>query len=118
MINAVHMLLYSRDPAADRAFFRDVLGWPYVEDTGTEPGWLIFKTPPAEVGVHPTDGSEFTEMHLMRDDIQATAADLAARGVPGTEGNDRGYGLVVTATLPGGGQIGLYEPRHKTAYQL
>jgi len=118
MINALHLLLYSRDPAADRAFFRDVLGWPYVEDAGPDPGWLIFKTPPTEVGVHPTDGPEFTEMHLMCDDIRATVADLAARGVPTTEVSDRGYGLVTTVTLPGGGQIGLYEPRHATAFHM
>jgi catechol 2,3-dioxygenase-like lactoylglutathione lyase family enzyme len=118
MINALHVLLYSRDPAADRAFFRDVLGWPYVEDAGPEPGWLIFKAPPTEVAVHPTDGPELAEMHLMCDDIRTTVADLTVRGVPVTEVDDRRYGLVVTVTLPGGGQIGLYEPRHRTAYQL
>jgi catechol 2,3-dioxygenase-like lactoylglutathione lyase family enzyme len=113
MINAMHMLIYSNDAAADRAFFRDVLGWPHVED---EPGWLIFKTPPAELGVHPTDGPGFAEVHLMCDDIHATVADLTSRGVPVTEVNDRGFGLVVDVTLPGGGTIGLYEPRHAVAY--
>ncbi|HZD96865.1 MAG TPA: VOC family protein [Micromonosporaceae bacterium] len=118
MINAMHILLYSRDPAADRAFFRDVLGWPYVENAGSEPGWLIFKTPPAELGIHPTDGPPTAEVSLMCDDINATVATLAARGVPMTDVNNRGYGIAVDVTLPGGGTIQLYEPRHEIAHSL
>ena len=118
MINAMHMLIYSNDADADRAFFRDVLGWRYVEDGGPDSGWLIFKSPPAELGVHPTDGPGFTEVHLMCDDINATVADLRSRGVPVSEVKDRGYGLVVDVALPGGGTIGLYEPRHSIAYNL
>jgi len=118
MINAMHVLLYSRDPAADRAFFRDVLGWPYVENAGSEPGWLIFKTPPTELGIHPTDGPAAAEVSLMCDDIEATVAMLATRGVPMTEVNNRGYGIAVDVTLPGGGTIQLYEPRHEIAHNL
>jgi catechol 2,3-dioxygenase-like lactoylglutathione lyase family enzyme len=118
MINGLHILLYSRDPAADRAFFRDVLGWPYVEDVGSEPGWLIFKTPPAELGIHPTDGPAAAEASLMCDDIHTTVAELATHGVPMTEVAHRGYGIAVDVTLPGGGTIQLYEPRHEIARDL
>jgi catechol 2,3-dioxygenase-like lactoylglutathione lyase family enzyme len=118
MINAMHIMLYSRDPAADRAFFRDVLGWPYVENAGSEPGWLIFKTPPTELGIHPTDGPAAAEVSLMCDDINATVATLATHGVPMTGINSRGYGIAVDVTLPGGGTIQLYEPRHETAHNL
>ena len=115
MINGVHLLLYSRDPAADRAFLRDVLGWPFVED---EPGWLIFKTPVSELGVHPTDGPPVTELNLMCDDLQATVAELSARGVPIGEVAERSYGIVTTVTLPSGAVIGLYQPRHALAIDL
>lgn len=116
MISAVHLLIYSRDAAADRAFLRDVLGYPYVDDGH---GWLIFKLPPAEVGVHPTDGAERHEIYLMCDDVEATVAELAAKGVelvrPVT---DAGFGRETAIRLPGGGELGLYQPKHKTAYDL
>jgi catechol 2,3-dioxygenase-like lactoylglutathione lyase family enzyme len=118
MINGMHVLLYSRDPGADRAFLRDVLGWPSVEDSGPEPGWLIFKTPPTEMGVHPTDGEPVAEIHLMCDDLKATIADLAAKNVHIGEPADRGYGLVTTLQLPSGAVIGLYQPRHEIALNL
>ncbi len=114
----MHVLLYSTDAAADRAFLRDVLGWPSVEDDGPEPGWLIFKAPPTEVGVHPTEGKPFAEAHLMCDDITATVAELTAKGVPVSEVSDQGYGLVTTVTMPSGAQIGLYEPRHALVVNL
>ncbi|HEY0639284.1 MAG TPA: extradiol dioxygenase [Pseudonocardiaceae bacterium] len=112
------MLLYSRDPVADRAFLRDVLGWPYVEDAGSGGGWLIFKAPPTEIGVHPTDGAPTAEPHLMCDDIEATVAELSAKGVGTGPVTDAGYGLTVTIDLPSGAQIGLYEPRHEIALDL
>jgi catechol 2,3-dioxygenase-like lactoylglutathione lyase family enzyme len=118
MINGMHVLLYSTDAAADRAFLRDVLGWRWVEDAGSEPGWLIFKTPPTELGVHPSDGPPLTELHLMCDDVAATAAELAGKGVPVGEVVDAGYGLATTVTLPSGATIGLYEPRHEVAHGL
>lgn len=115
MINGLHLLLYSRDAAADRAFIRDVLGWPSVEDS---PGWLIFKTPVSELGVHPTDGPPSSELHLLCDDIGATVAELTGKGVPVADVAERSYGLVTTVTLPSGAQIGLYEPRHALAIDL
>jgi predicted enzyme related to lactoylglutathione lyase len=118
VISAVHVLIYSRDPAADRAFLRDVLGWPAVEDPGSEPGWLIFKLPPAELGVHPdTGGGQVHELSLICDDVEATVAELASRGVAVTVPvTDAGFGLVTTIRLPGGGELQLYQPSHATAY--
>ena len=97
MINAVHALVYSADPDADRAFLRDVLGWPFVED---HPGWLIFKLPPGEVGVHPLEdgGPPRHELYLMCDDL--------------------GFGLQIWLVLPSGSRIGLYQPQHTLAYDL
>jgi hypothetical protein len=116
MINAVHLLIYTTDAEADRAFLRDVLELPYVDDGG---GWLIFKLPPAEVGVHPTEGAPQYEMHLMCDDLDATVAGLTAKGVelaaPVTE---RSYGITTEIRLPGGGTVGLYQPKHALAYTL
>lgn len=121
MIAAVHVLIYSRDPAADRVFLRDVLGWPHVKDhdsePGAEPGWLIFKLPPAELGVHPTDGQPVHELSLICEDIEATVAELRGKGVEFTAPvTDAGYGLVTMLRLPGGGELQLYQPQHETAY--
>ncbi len=128
MITSIHTLIYSDDPPATRAFLRDVLGWPYVEDVGSEPGWLIFRTGPSELGVHPTsgtwEGADFShsvhhEISLMCDDIVATKADLEARGaVFAGDIMDEGFGRLAMLELPGAGQILLYEPRHNTAYNL
>lgn len=128
MIKAVHTLIYSDDPEATRAFFRDVLGWPYVEHAESEPGWLIFKTGPSEMGVHPTSGTyeghEYSHprhhsVSLMCDDIEATVAELEARGAAFSEGiQDFGFGLGTSLELPGAGAIFLYEPRHPEAHSL
>jgi predicted enzyme related to lactoylglutathione lyase len=109
-INAVHALIYSQQADAVRAFLRDVLGWSHVDDGQ---GWLIFAMPPAEVGVHPTDGPTTHELYLMCDDIEATVAELAAKGVECADPvSDRGWGLVTAIKLPDGSPLGLYEPRH------
>lgn len=116
MISGAHVILYSRDAEADRAFLRDVLGFAHVDAGG---GWLIFKLPPAEVAVHPTDGPEQHEFYLMCDDVQATVAELAARGIELAEPvSDQGWGLLCALRLPGGGKLGLYQPRHPKAYEL
>ena len=114
-ITGIHALIYSKDAAADRAFLRDVLGFPHVDDGD---GWLIFKLPPAELGVHPND-REFHELYLLCDDIEATLADLAGRGVEVVDGpTDRGFGVLATIRLPGGGTFSIYEPRHALAITL
>jgi hypothetical protein len=116
VINGGHVILYSRDAEADRAFFRDVLRYPHV-DAGR--GWLIFKTPPGELAVHPADGAPAQEFYLMCDDLAATMAELGERGVEFTgPPTDQRWGLLTGIRLPGGGELGLYEPRHPTAFDL
>lgn len=116
MINGAHVIIYSQDAEADRGFFRDVLGYPHI-DAGD--GWLIFKLPPAEIAVHPVQGRESHEFFLMCDDVQATIEELTAKGVEFTQPvNDAGWGLMTVLKLPGGGALGLYEPRHPKAYEL
>jgi len=118
VITALHLLMYSPDAEADRAFLRDVLGWAAVADEHSAPDWLIFKAPPAEIGVHPTDGPPVTELHLMCDDLAATLAELNGKGVETGPISDEGWGVRSTIVLPSGTSIGLYQPRHPTAYQL
>jgi predicted enzyme related to lactoylglutathione lyase len=110
VITGAHAIVFSRDAEADRAFFRDVLGWRSA-DAGQ--GWLIFALPPAEVAVHPTEDAEHHELYLMCDDVAATMSELRTRGVEFTQPvSDRGFGLVTAIRLPGGGELGLYQPRH------
>ena len=115
VITGSHVIVYSRDADADRAFFRDVLNYPHVDAGG---GWLIFKLPPAEVAVHPVEGRESHELYLMCDDINATVADLADHGVSCSPVSDEGWGLLTSIRLPGGGELGLYQPRHPRATEL
>jgi catechol 2,3-dioxygenase-like lactoylglutathione lyase family enzyme len=113
MINGAHVIIYSRDAEADRAFFRDTLGYPHV-DAGH--GWLIFRLPPAEVAMHPADGEPAHELYLMCDDLEATMAELSAKGVEFTLAvTEERWGLRTAVRLPGGGELGLYEPRHPVA---
>lgn len=114
MITGLHTLLFCGDPEAARVFFRDVLEWPHVDAGG---GWLIFRTPPAELGVHPSDTNWAHGLFLMCDDIQATIADLEAKGatfVGGIEENPDA-GLMARIAIPGGGELPLYQPSHPTA---
>ena len=113
MITGVHALVFSRDAEAVRAFFRDVLGLPSVDAGG---GWLIFALPPAELAAHPAEQSGAHELYLMCDDIAATVEELEAKGVEfATPVTEQGFGLMTRLKLPGGGELGLYEPRHPTA---
>lgn len=118
MITGAHSILYASDAEAARAFFRDVLGLAHV-DAGH--GWLIFRSPPAELAVHPTgpaDGGR-TEMYLMCDDLASTIAELRAKGVEiADEIEEAGWGRVTRVTVPGAGEIGLYEPLHPTTRDL
>lgn len=124
MMNGFHTLIYSDDPDATRAFFRDVLEWPHVDSGG---GWLIFKTPPAELGIHPTAGRDGEvwgtapthQCSLMCDDVAQTAEELRAKGVEVAEEIvDEGFGLTTQITVPGAGAMTLYQPRHDVAYNL
>ena len=115
MITGSHVIIYSRDADADRAFFSDVLNYPHVDAGG---GWLIFKLPPGEVAVHPTDGEPSHELYLMCDDINATVEHLPPTDVTCSEVTDQGWGLLTSIRLPGGGELGLYEPRHPRATEL
>jgi predicted enzyme related to lactoylglutathione lyase len=118
MINGGHVIIYSRDAEADRAFFRDVLDYPHI-DAGH--GWLIFKLPPAEIAVHPAaaDGPESHEFYFMCDNVEATVEELTAKGVEFTQPvTDAGWGRLTRFRLPGGGEVGMYEPRHERATDL
>lgn len=126
MIIGAHFLLYSQDAEADRAFFRDVLGFRYVDVGG---GWLIFALPPAEAAVHPAD-KESSEgraghhaapdsvLYLMVDDVNAFTELLKTKGVQCGPLEQASWGLKTAITLPGGSAIGLYQPRHQTAFDL
>lgn len=109
MIIGAHSIIYSTDPEADRAFLRDVLQLPSV-DVGH--GWLIFGLPPAEVAVHPSAKNDMHEFYLMCDDIQAFIADMVNRGVACSQAQDQGWGVLAQISLPGGGKLGVYQPRH------
>lgn len=109
MITGAHSILYSKDAEADRAFLRDVLKFPHV-DVGH--GWLIFGLPPAEVAVHPGEQNDVHELYLMCDDINAFVADMKSRGIACSELHTQPWGVLTQITLPGGGKLGVYQPRH------
>ena len=117
-IIGAHVVIYTTEPEALRATFRDVFGWPHV-DAGD--GWLIFALPPAELGVHPAEGSTYQsgmrhQLTLMCDDIGLTIADLRAKKIQVRgEPKDEGWGITVMLGLPGGVEMMLYQPRHPTA---
>jgi catechol 2,3-dioxygenase-like lactoylglutathione lyase family enzyme len=123
VISGAHVLLYSTNPDADRAFFRDVLGWRHVDAGG---GWLIFAMPPAEVAIHPVDAPASPggpprmlggDLYLMCDDLAAEMRRLASMNVACTEVHQERWGLRTTVRLPSGGAIGLYQPMHVTAIE-
>jgi catechol 2,3-dioxygenase-like lactoylglutathione lyase family enzyme len=119
MINGAHIVLYSKDPEADRAFFRDVLRFASV-DAGH--GWLIFALPPAEAAFHGIEkhGAETDDKHelyFMCDDLAATLRDLKKKNVPVSEVSEQRWGSLASFTLPGGGKVGIYEPKHLRAPQ-
>ena len=109
MLTGAHSIIYTTNAEADRAFLRDVLKLPNV-DVGE--GWLIFGLPPAEVAVHPSEKNDVHEFYFMCDDIKAFVAEMEDQNVPCKPVEDQGYGLFTQITLPGGGRIGVYQPRH------
>jgi len=108
MITGAHAILYSTNADADRAFLRDVIGFPSVDAGG---GWLIFALPPSEVAVHPGDESSH-ELYLMCDDVEAFMADMKKRRVACSEIQDLRWGRLTQVTLPSGASLGVYEPKH------
>ena len=120
VITSTHSIIYASDAMQARAFFRDVLELPHVD---AHDGWLIFRLPPAELGIHPESGpgapSGRHEFYLMCDDLDQTIADLTAKGAEFTAPvTEAGFGRRTSIRVPGGGEIGLYQPRHQTAYDI
>jgi catechol 2,3-dioxygenase-like lactoylglutathione lyase family enzyme len=115
MIFGTHMIVYSKDAEADRAFFRDTLGFASV-DAGH--GWLIFALPPAEAAFHPAEENGRHELFLMCEDLKAEMEALAAKGVQCSDVQEARWGSITKIRLPGGGEIGLYQPKHPTALDL
>ena len=109
MITGAHSVIYTSDAEADRAFFREVLKLPHV-DAGD--GWLIFGLPPAEVAFHPSEKNDLHEFYLTCDDVEAFVHQMRQQGVDTAEVSDEGWGLLTSIKLPGGGHLGVYQPRH------
>lgn len=110
MISGAHVMIFTQDEAADRAFFRDVIGISCIDSGG---GWLIFKLPPAELGIHGGERNDFHQLYLMCDDLDAEIARLAGQGVACAEVKTASWGRFTGVPLPGGGTICLYEARHQ-----
>lgn len=113
MIFGAHVIVYSNDATADRAFFQDVLGFSSV-DAGN--GWLIFALPPAEVAVHPAEGDVGSELFFTCDDLEAEVRTLGEQGIRCSEVEEARWGSVTKIRLPGGGEVGLYQPKHPLAF--
>ena len=109
MIIGAHSIVYSKDPDADRAFLRDVLKMPNVDVGG---GWLIFGLPPAEVAIHPSKKNDVHEFYLMCDNVEALIKEMKKLGVECSPIHNQGWGLLTQVTLPAGGKLGIYQPRH------
>ena len=109
MIIGAHAIIYSKDPQADRAFLRDILKFPHV-DAGE--GWLIFGLPPAELAVHPSDQNGMQEFFLICDDIRMFVQEMASHNISCGEIQNQNWGRITYITLPGGGQLGIYQPSH------
>ena len=113
MIFGAHVIVYSKDATADRAFLRDILGFGSV-DAGH--GWLIFALPPAEVAVHPAEDNDRHELYFMCDDLRAEILTLGEKGVRCAEVQEARWGSVTKIRLPGGSEVGLYQPKHPSAF--
>jgi len=115
LINGAHVVVYSRDAEADRAFFRDVLKFPCV-DAGH--GWLIFAMPPLEAAFHDSEKNDQHELFFMCDDLEATVKDLKSKDVVVSDVNEQRWGKLATLALPGGGKIRIYQPKHASPLKL
>jgi len=110
MIIGAHSIIYSRNPEADRAFLKDVLQLTNV-DVGH--GWIIFGLPPSEVAVHPGEKNDVHEFYLMSNDIESFVAEMKKHNIDCSPTQQMGWGLLTQVTLPGGGKLGVYQPRHE-----
>ena len=110
MITGAHSIIYSKDADADRAFLRDIVGFPNVDVGG---GWLIFALPPSEVAFHPSEKNDMHELFLLCDDVNDFIAQMRGKGVECSDVHEEPWGLLTKVTLPGGGKIGVYEPLHE-----
>jgi len=115
LINGAHIVIYTRDAEADRAFFRDVLGFSCVDAGG---GWLIFAMPPLEAAFHDSRKNDQHELYLMCDDIEATLKALQSKKVKVSEVSEQRWGKLAAFSLPGGGKIGVYQPKHPSPLKL
>jgi catechol 2,3-dioxygenase-like lactoylglutathione lyase family enzyme len=115
MISGAHVIVYSKNVEADRAFFRDVLEFKSV-DAGH--GWLIFALPPAEAALHPSDKNGPHELYFLCDNVKAEIGSLAKKGVRCSEVQEERWGSITKMRLPSGGEVGLYQPKHPTALGL
>ncbi len=115
MIFGAHMIIYSKNAAADRAFFRDVLGLASV-DAGHD--WLIFALPPAEVAAHPAEEPAGHELYFLCDDLPSELQALGEKGVQCSDVEETRWGSVTKIRLPGGAEVGLYQPKHPLAVVL
>ena len=109
MISGAHVMIFTRDEEADRAFLRDVMEIPCIDSGG---GWLIYKLPPTELGVHGGEANDLHQLYFMCDNLDSEIARLAARGVACSEPFTASWGRATSVPLPGGGKIGMYEARH------
>jgi hypothetical protein len=112
MIYGAHVIVYSKDADADRAFFRDVLHYPFA-DAGH--GWLIFALPPAEIAVHPAEENDVHELYFMCDDVRSFVEEMKTKSVACTALEEQRWGTITRVALPGGGRIGVYQPKHPSA---
>src|ERR1700737_3257620 len=112
MISGAHVVVYSKNAEADRAFFRDVLGFKFVD---ADQGWLIFALPPAEAAFHPSAENDVHELYFRCDDLKTEMASLAKKGVQCSEVEEAAWGTMTRMRLPGGGEVGLYQPKHLSA---
>jgi catechol 2,3-dioxygenase-like lactoylglutathione lyase family enzyme len=115
VISGAHVIVYSQDAEGDRAFFRDVLGFASVDGSH---GWLIFALPPAEAAFHPAEDNGRHELYLMCEDLAAEMKSLAKRGVTCSAVQQERWGSITSITLPGGGKVGLYQPKHPTVLPI
>lgn len=115
MITGAHSIIYSTNPEKDRDFFLEVLNLPHV-DVGD--GWLIFGLPPSELAIHPSSENDIHELYLMCDDIKLFTKEMSRRKIACSAIQDRGWGLLSQLTLPGGGKLSIYQPRHARPKQM